>query len=250
MTQLELQFNSDVPRSRNGTLHLVKLGTGTLQYRFVRARRRSIGIFVHRDEVEARAPRYVTVAEVEAFLREKERWIARRVAEAMPEPRRLLWSEGEMLPLFGRTARLTALPGAGAAHLRDDHLVLPAGDFSRWRALTLEWLRATALGVFHERVRHFAPLLDVRVPSIGLSNAQTQWGSCWRTRGDAGRILLNWRLVHLPQHLTDYVVAHELAHLRELNHSPQFWAIVAGIFPAYPEARRELKRLGAALPVL
>ncbi len=63
-------------------------------------------------------------------------------------------------------------------------------------------------------------------------------------------MLINWRLVHLPPHLTDYVVAHELAHLREPNHSPRFWAIVAQLFPDYLSARRELRRLGHALPTL
>ena len=208
MTQLELQFSGHVPRSRAGTLRLARLGTGMLRYRFVRARRRSIGISVYRGEVEVRAPRHVPVAEVEAFISEKERWIARRLAEASPKPQPLRWSEGEMLPLFGRPTRLTALPGAGAVHLSGDRLMLPSGDIARWRELTLEWLRATALCVFHERASYFATLLGVRMPSVGLSDAQTQWGSCSRNRGDAGRVLLNWRLAHLPPHLTDYVVAH------------------------------------------
>ena len=63
-------------------------------------------------------------------------------------------------------------------------------------------------------------------------------------------MLLSWRLVHLPPHLTDYVVAHELAHLREISHSPRFWAIVAHLFPEYLSARRELNRLGRTLPTL
>lgn len=90
----------------------------------------------------------------------------------------------------------------------------------------------------------------MREPSLGLSNAQTRWGSCRRTRGEAGRVLLSWRLVHLPPHLTDYVVAHELAHLREPSHTPRFWSIVEQLFPEYLSARRELNRLGRTLPRL
>jgi hypothetical protein len=63
-------------------------------------------------------------------------------------------------------------------------------------------------------------------------------------------VLLSWRLIHLPPHLTDYVVAHELAHLREINHSPRFWTIVAHLFPEYLSARTELNRLGRTLPTL
>ena len=250
MRQLEPEFHGESSRTGAGTLRSVQLATGQLQYRFVRARRRTIGIVVRRGEVEARAPRYVTRAEVEAFLRVKEGWIARRLADALPEATRVHWSDGTLLPLLGRPARLTALPGADQVHLIGDRLLLPPRDPARWRELTIEWLRATALGVFHERVRHFASALGVHEPSFGLSNARTQWGSCRRNHGSAGRILLNWRLVHLPARLIDYVVAHEMAHLRELNHSARFWAVVAEIFPDYLYARRELKQTGAALPTL
>ena len=228
----------------------VMLSGGVLHYRFVRSKRRTIGIVVHRSVVEARAPHYVTLAEVEAFIREKERWIVQRLTEAAPEPPPIRWSDGEVIPLLGRAVRLTALAEAGEVHLRDDRLMLPPDDFARWRDMTVGWLRITALRLFHDRVGHFAHMLGVREPSLGLSSAQTQWGSCWRTRGEAGRILLNWRLVHLPAHLPDYVVAHELAHLREPNHSRRFWAVVAQLYPHHVAARRELNRLGATLPAL
>jgi predicted metal-dependent hydrolase len=250
MSQLELEFAAVPARTRAGTVRHLKLAAGLLPYRFVRAQRRTIGIVVRRGEVEARAPRYVTLAEVEAFLREKERWITRRLAEAAPEAGPFRWRDGAMLPVLGSAIRLTALPGTERVSLSDDRLLLPPHHPARWRELTVEWLRATALAMFHERMRRLAPVLEVSEPAIGLSNARTQWGSCRRKRGGGGRILLNWRLVHLPVRLMDYVVAHEMAHLRELNHSARFWAVVAGIFPEYRDARRELRRLGAALPAL
>ncbi len=228
----------------------VELASGVLNYRFVRARRRSIGIFVRRGEVEARAPRYVALAQVEAFIRQKERWIVRRLTESRRELPPFRWSEAETLPVLGRSARLTAAPGTNTVHLAEDQLMLPQAAMANWRGLTLEWLRSSALDLFCDRVRHYAGVLGVREPSLGLSNAKTQWGSCRKTRDGSGRVLLNWRLVHLPPHLTDYVVVHELAHLRELNHSPRFWAIVGQQFPDYRSARRELNRLGRLLPIL
>ncbi len=256
--QLELLFDAVALRERPatpaperpGTLRRVVLATGVLQYRFVRARRRTIGIFVHRGEVEARAPRWVGIAEVEAFMRAKARWISRRLAETPPEPAPFRWAEGERLPLLGDGARLTAAPGAAEVHRIGERLMLPAGTAARWRELTLDWLRGSALALFAERVRHYAALLGVAEPSLGLSNAQTQWGSCWRRRGEHGRVLLNWRLYHLPPRLTDYVVAHELAHLRELNHSARFWAVVESLYPDYRAARIELNQLGRLLPTL
>lgn len=251
LTQLPLQFESEPYPVKTGTARCVVLAGGVLHYRFIRARRRTIGIVVRRGQVEARAPRHIALTEVEAFIREKERWIAKRLAESAPEPPPFHWAEGQALPLLGHAALLSASPGEGAVRLTHDRLLLlPLTACARWRELTIEWLRATAFDLFRERVRHYAASLGVREPSLGLSNAQTRWGSCWRARGEAGRVLLSWRLVHLPLHLTDYVVAHELAHLRELNHSPRFWAIVAHLFPEYLSARRELNRLGRTLPRL
>ncbi len=160
------------------------------------------------------------------------------------------WMEDEALPVLGHPTRLSASAGAGAVCLAGDRLVLPLADFARWRELTVEWLRRTAFDLFRDRVSRYAARLGVPSPSLGLSNAQTRWGSCRKAPGEAGRVLLNWRLVHLPPHLTDYVVAHELAHLREHNHSSRFWAIVARLFPGYLSARRELNRAGRALPRL
>ena len=250
LTQLPLQFESEPSPAKTGTARRVVLAGGVLHYRFVHARRRTIGIVVHRGQVEARAPRHIALAEVEAFIHEKERWIAKRMAESTPEPPPFRWAEGQALPVLGNAALLSASPGEGAVRLTHGRLLLPLAEFARWRELTIEWLRATAFDLFRERVRHYAASLSVREPSLGLSNALTRWGSCWKARGEAGRVLLSWRLVHLPPLLSDYVVAHELAHLREFNHSPRFWAIVAHLFPEYLSARRELSRLGRTLPRL
>ena len=83
-------------------------------------------------------------------------------------------------------------------------------------------------------------------PALTLSNARTQWGLC---RED-GQVRLNWRLIHLPLHLVDYVVAHELAHLREMNHSARFWAVVGALYPDYRQARSELRHCNHRLPIL
>ena len=79
---------------------------------------------------------------------------------------------------------------------------------------------------------------------MALSSARTRWGSCSRRTG----IRLNWRLIHFPLPIVDYVVIHELAHLREMNHGPRFWAIVATLCPDYREQRAELRRLAVTCP--
>jgi predicted metal-dependent hydrolase len=99
------------------------------------------------------------------------------------------------------------------------------------------WLMRHAKTHFTERLDHFAPQLQVRWHSLRLSNASTRWGSA---KSD-GSIRLNWRLIHFSPAVVDYVVAHELSHLREMNHSPRFWDTVRTVVPDYAQLRGQLK---------
>jgi predicted metal-dependent hydrolase len=99
------------------------------------------------------------------------------------------------------------------------------------------WLQGEAKRLFGERLAIYAEKLGVNYRAYALSSAATRWGSC----SSDGKIRLNWRLIHFPLSIIDYVVAHELAHLREMNHSPRFWETVESIFPEFREARQTLK---------
>ena len=99
------------------------------------------------------------------------------------------------------------------------------------------WLQRQARRVFEERCALFAARLGVRVRRIALSSAATRWGSA----NADGSIRLNWRLVHFALPIIDYVVAHELAHLREMNHSPAFWDVVRSVLPDYEHSRVALR---------
>lgn len=250
-----------------------------LAYRLLRARRRTIAIHVGTEGVEVRAPHRAALAEIEGFVQRKARWILRRLADARPVAP-FHWEEGSRLPILGNDVRLAAAPGLqGIAH---DGATLLIGDAPRprasrrgiaalarntthtlntadatqktaddWRTRVIAWLREQALVHYAGRAAEFATALTVPMPTLKLSNASTQWGSCIR-RGHAGgaRVMLHWKLYLLPPRLIDYVVAHELAHLRELNHSPRFWAEVARVYPDPLAARRELRVRGRALPQL
>ena len=247
--QLELLLEPPVARRADGSLRHVLLPGGSLWYSLVRARRRTVTIMVDRARVQVRAPRWTPMPEIEEFLREKERWIRRRMEEARRAPAPFLWREGEPLPVLGEPLRIVLSPAlAGVRRLEQSIEVgLPAAlSPTHLRSAVLGWLRTEARRIFLERVALFAPRLGVSAPELKLSNARTQWGSC----NARGRVLLNWRLVHMPLTLVDYVVTHELAHLRELNHSRPFWALVGSLYPAYASARRELERLGRQLPEL
>jgi len=99
------------------------------------------------------------------------------------------------------------------------------------------WLQARAREVFAQRLPLYARRLGREPRRWGLSSARTRWGSC----GPDGSIRLNWRLVHFPLDVVDYVIAHELAHLEHLDHSPRFWATVQALLPEFEPARRRLR---------
>jgi len=234
-----------------GTLRYIQLGSEIVGYRFRRARRRSIGIVIDDDGLRVAAPGHTSIADVEAFIREKARWVLKKLSEwrAAPKPSVVNWNEGAMIALLGKPVTIELLPGRRGISLQDDRLgigLVPRAEPATVRKRGIAWFKHRALAVLGERLAHYAARLGVATPALTLSNARTQWGVC---RAD-GRVRLNWRLIHLPLRLVDYVVAHELAHLRQMNHSARFWAVVGGLYPDYAAARAELRNCSHRLPIL
>ena len=224
-------------------------------YVLKRARRRSIGFIVGVEGLSINAPKWVGQHDIEAALREKARWILKKLQEQQTRADRIQsarfdWRDGTTIPFLGQTVRVVLDPRATGAMLVDDaaqapgsprhalHVGLPHGAApEQIRDSVQTWLQRQARRVFEERCAHFAQQLKVRVTKLSLSSAQTRWGSA----SADGSIRLNWRLVHLAMPSIDYVVAHELAHLREMNHSPRFWNVVRSVLPDYELARDDLK---------
>lgn len=231
----------------------IRFGEHRVGYELRRARRRSIGFVIGAEGLSVSAPRWVGIGEVEAALHGKAAWILRKLHEQRERGRRLDaarvdWREGTQIPFLGRRIVLRLDAGVSGALLDADagtlRLGLPqAASAEQMRDVVQSWLQRQARRVFEERCRHFAPLLGVRVRRIGLSSAATRWGSA----SADGSIRLHWRLVHFALPVIDYVVAHELAHLREMNHSPAFWDVVASVVPNYAQVRGALRE--EVLPV-
>jgi len=244
LRQLQLPFDVSPVPEKPGRPRQVQLHGGIMTYRLVRARRRTIALFVDADGVEARAPRYATVADVEAFIRKKEGWIRRRLAEPRRPP--FVWEAGAGLPWLGRVLTLALKQGETGVWISDERLEFGIDDGSSLRERALEWIREQALAFFRERIAVLSQSLALNISRVGLSNARSRWGSC----SIDGRILLNWRLMLLPPRVIDYVVAHELAHRVEFNHSARFWNIVAELCPEHRATREELNALAKRLPEL
>jgi predicted metal-dependent hydrolase len=226
----------------------LQLPGALVAYRLVRSRRRSIGLLVGADGLSVCAPWRSTLASVDTALQHKADWVVRKLTQMQQLQQRqeqacIEWRDGALLPYLGAPLQLrlgaaqgTALGGHGPAAALHLGLSVDASA-AQMRATVRAWLMQRAQAHFTERLNHFAPLLGVQWRSLCLSSAQTRWGSA---KSD-GSIRLNWRLLHYRPAVIDYVVVHELAHLREMNHSPAFWRWVASVVPDYTALRRSLR---------
>ncbi len=238
----------------------IKLGEHRVAYELRRARRRSIGFVVGAEGLSVSAPRWVGVGEVESALREKAAWILRKLHEQRERGQRLAaarvdWRDGTSIPFLGETVIVVLDPRTTGAVLNTDadalpgvprltlHLGLPqAAAPAQMRDAVQSWLQRQARRIFEERCAVFTQRLGVRMTRLSLSSASTRWGSA----SASGAIRLNWRLVHFALPVIDYVVTHELAHLKEMNHSPAFWEVVRSVLPDYEQSRGALR--SEALP--
>lgn len=204
-------------------------------------RRRSITLTIDENGLRVGAPWRASQSRIEALLLSHARWITRKLAEWQSRrPPPFTWQAGATVMALGEPLTLAIDTGSRITARYDGELRVGAGtdDPDILGRHVVAWLRDTAQDWFERRAIHFAQVLDVRTPSILLSNARTRWGTCHPD----GRVHLNWRLIQAPAHLIDYVVVHELAHLREPNHSPRFWNWVACVLPDYKERRLSLRR--------
>ena len=240
----------------------IRLNEHVVAYALKRARRRSIGFIVGLEGLSVNAPKWIGVGDIETALREKAGWILRKLGEQQARQQRLHaakvdWRDGTSIPFLGEAVIVVLDPRATGAVLNTGAAAANAvqGQITGVPKLTLHiglphtctaeqirdavqsWLQRQAKRVFEERCRHFSRQLGVRYTRLSLSSAQTRWGSATAD----GTIRLNWRLIHFAMPTIDYVVAHELAHLREMNHSPRFWDVVRSVVPDFEQARGTLK---------
>ena len=258
----------------------LRLPSAQLGYHLKRGKRKTVGMSVGIEGVTVNAPRWSTVGDIDAVLLSKADWLIAKLQEMQARGKELAsahiqWADGVLLPVLGCHVQVTLDPahhfvksghalctqsGESVVWHHDHWLVsgepvapgetlrlfvaLPqAATANQLRDITQAWLMRLATVVFGQRLDHYAQTLGVRYTQLKLSSASTRWGSAT----SQGHIRLNWRLVHGPLSVVDYVVVHELSHLREMNHGPQFWGTVASVMPEFEHHRDHLKSL--QLPV-
>jgi len=204
-------------------------------------RRRTIGITVRHDGgLEVAAPSGCRRRHIERAVRDKLPWVRRKLAEMAsrpPAPRRL-WADGEMLPYLGTSYPLCLVADGGVpVRLRGGRFLMEPTAAADGRRHMVHWYEAHARPLLGRRVDHFAAAVGTSPASIEVKDLGRRWGTCHAD----GRLRFHWQIVLFPRAVVDYIVVHELAHLRELNHSRRFWGHVEAVLPEYRDCKAWLK---------
>ena len=217
------------------------------------AKRRTLGLTIDTRGLRVAAPLRARQADIDKLICDNARWVLTKLREwQRPEHQTArAWQPGDALPLLGVTRSLRVAPGRAGLAKFDDLLILTVPkpeDETVVRAKLRDALKSEARALFAQRLTHYAASYGVVTPELRLSQAATRWGSCARDRAGQHRISLNWRMIHFEPRLIDYVVAHEIAHVKHMHHGPRFWAAVGKLYPDYVNARDEIKRRALELP--
>lgn len=219
---------------------------GAVSVRLTRRPRQSVGIRIKDGEVELIAPAAVSLAALQDILARKSRWIASHLARHHAE-QGARSSEPPHVQLAGRRYTLQCIAATRhQAQLAGDTLQLAGPQLeqpARLAARIVAYLQQQARQRFAARLEYWEQHAARPLAGWGLSSARTRWGSCT----GKGVVRLNWRLVQAPESVLDYVIAHELAHLLHMNHSPAFWSEVARLYPGWQRERQWLKQHGESL---
>ena len=221
----------------------------TISYLLERRPRRTIGLKITENGLVVHAPKRIFEFQLNQILQEKAHWILTKLqAREANHVVKIQWIDGENLLYLGNDIQLNITQASSNKALVFDQstlkiAALQPNDRAVVARKVIAWYKKQAASDFTRRLEILAAKLGVTTPSLTLSNALSRWGSC----NSRGEVRLNWRLLQAPPHIINYVICHELAHLKQMNHSTKFWMVVAQLFPNYKAAEKELKALSPQL---
>ncbi|WP_137718849.1 M48 family metallopeptidase [Methylobacillus flagellatus] len=223
-----------------------------IPYILQRRARRTVGLRISAEGLVVNAPVRLSIKTLETMLLSKAGWIQSKLQARQDDPAPVMhWQSGASVLLLGETLTLDIhnRPRQRQVQIDAGRLSVGVPDVENTSAVArkvLLWYKQQAGQDFQRRLELYAARLGVPTPPLYLSNARSRWGSC----NSRGEVRLNWRLIQAPAHIINYVVCHELAHLKQMNHSPKFWAVVGSLYPDYRSAEHALKQMSAQLHVM
>jgi predicted metal-dependent hydrolase len=232
----------------------IPLGNREVRYTIKRsARRRTLGLSIDTRGLRVLAPARAHQADIDRLIHTNARWVLTKLKEWDSPLHGVsrVWQPGLPVLFLGQARALFVASGKRGLAKFEDRFILTvphADEADAVRQALADCLKEEARAYFNARLPHYATAFGVAVPELRLSSANTRWGSCARAVDGSARVSLNWRMIHFPATLIDYVIAHEIAHIKHMNHGPRFWAAVGRLYPDYETARDQIKRRALELP--
>ncbi|MDP1714436.1 MAG: SprT family zinc-dependent metalloprotease [Anaerolineales bacterium] len=214
--------------------------------KLIRSKRRTIAIIIERDSaLTVRAPMRISQAQINSFVQEKSDWITRTRERLKPIPQNPArqYKDGETYLFLGFSFDLKLVRPQRPSLQFDNGFTLSHTAQKRGASTFTRWYKERAYEIISERVEKYAKQYNFTLRQVKITSARTRWGSC----SPNGTLNFAWRLVMAPLDVIDYVVAHELAHLRVKDHSIKFWKSVEAIYPDYKKQRNWLRENGEKL---
>ncbi|MDX8405148.1 MAG: SprT family zinc-dependent metalloprotease [Mariprofundus sp.] len=223
-----------------------------ISYNIVRRpKRKTTSIVIHPDNrIDVLAPTHISESDIAQWISSKQAWIEKKIhfnSNTRRQHQVKLFRQHEPFTLLGREYTLAIeLSGKHHTALNGSQLLCQTATPDQRETLRKQithWYRQYALNHLQQRVDFYATLTAPSPALVGIKNYRSRWGTCHHD----GRIYFNWRIIMAPPHVVDYVVVHELCHLRQHNHSPAYWQLVASVIPDHLLAREWLKVNGLSL---
>ena len=211
-------------------------------YVLIRSKRKTIGIYIRNGKVEVRAPIKAPKRDIAHFVASKKKWITDKLAqskEQRAQREKFSLDYGGFVTYRGKEYPIVSKSG-NRLGFDDVHFYMPPNlPPEQIKAACIQIYRLLAKRDLTAKALHYAKQMSVAPSAVKINGAKTRWGSCSSRKS----LNFSWRLIMAGDDVIDYVVVHELAHLKEMNHSARFWANVAGVLPDYQERKAQLRVL-------
>ena len=217
-----------------------------MHYTLTRSRRKTAAIYVRGNEVEVRAPLRMPKREIDRFVLEKEQWILKSLAKQQAQAEQkesFVIDYGSSILFRGKPYPITQRNGTRAGFENTQFYLPPGLTRSQIKYTCIHLYKILAKSHISQRVAFFASQMGVTPTAVKINSAMRRWGSCSSRKS----LNFSWRLIMADDATIDYVAVHELAHIKEMNHSARFWAVVESILPDFRERKCELKELQTRL---
>ncbi len=219
------------------------------EYKVTYSKRKTISIKINEDSsLEVKAPHYLSKKEINDFVNSKEEWIAKNTKEISEKyrlKRDFNLNFNDYVFVYGEKASINPINGNTASYDKKEKIfyIPEIANSKQIKEIIIELYKIIAKSHINQRIKFFSKQMNVKPAKIGITSAKTRWGSC----SGKNSVNFSWKLIMADESTIDYVLIHELAHIKQHNHSPKFWNIVESIMPDYKEQKEKLKILGEKL---